>query len=313
MAHPVQPVRAPQRRELLGPVIALVVVGRRAPDVQPRPVELEVAEPRSTPVARSNSPGPSVIGAVARAARAGATARRGASAARRATAARRDRRPAPHATSWPAGAHGSSAASTARTVSHASPVVGGSSSGQRELGDRARRQRADAQRRRAPPRRPPPPAPRRTPGARGRGSRGGSRPAGRRRAAGDPHRLEDLLELDQPRRRRAVGEQQAVGDEVRRRAAARRSRRRRRRTRARRRAARGRSTPRRTRPGSAGGARRAPGTPPARPGPLPIACAYSHSMNGIRRRRASSAASSSGSSSPRPIASTSSCDAYMRE
>ena len=49
------------------------------------------------------------------------------------------------------------------------------------------------------------------------------------------------------------------------------------------------------------------------PGPVPIACTYSHCTNGIARRRASSAGSSSAASSIRPMAATSSCDAYMRD
>ena len=49
VAHPVQAVRAPERPELLGPVIALVVVGRRAPDVEPRPDHRQRAEPAQHP------------------------------------------------------------------------------------------------------------------------------------------------------------------------------------------------------------------------------------------------------------------------
>ena len=175
----------------------------------------------------------------------------------------------PQATSWPAGAHGSSAASTARTVSHALA---------------ARRQAASAARPR--PSRPRPavgtsstPSATGTPSsssahgnARCDRSRKSCRFATRtpRPVAGDPHRLDHLLELEQPRRRRAVREHQAVGDEV---AVVQRlaevaavgeelapsacG------------AARGRSTPRRTRPGSAGTARTAPGTRPARPARCP--------------------------------------------
>ena len=92
--------------------------------------------------------------------------RRGAATARGGAALR----PWPHATSWPAGAQGSSAASTARTVSQVSPDVGGRPVGQRQLGDGARGQRADAAACPRRPPRPPPRAPTRSAGARGRGS-----------------------------------------------------------------------------------------------------------------------------------------------
>ena len=216
--------------------------------------------------------------------------------------------PAPNASSCPAGAHSWSAASTARTVSHTSPVPARGTRRQRHVHRRAggapqgpttaHAQRAglvDA-----------PPTRRRH--ATGRRTRACSSPARRRRRDVERDRREHRLQLGQPRRGRAVGEDQPVDARSCRRAAARRSRRR-----------------RRTVPS---GARRMPWSihsqmnPPMQrgyfsnscwyssrpPGPLPIACAYSHCTNGIDRggaRRARRPRSIG--SSPRPIWSTSSC------
>ena len=77
VAHPVQAVRPPQRRELLRPVVALVVVGRRAPHVQPRPVSSSDAEPRAARrSADRRSPAPKADPTCARAGSRDAPARR---------------------------------------------------------------------------------------------------------------------------------------------------------------------------------------------------------------------------------------------
>ena len=170
MLQAIEPVRAPHRREL-----GLVVVGRRAPEVEPR-----IAEP---PHGGRGS------------------ARRRPSAARVAGSWIAIW---PQATSWPA--------SRARTVSHASRATSGSagssSSATAPAGSAPTRNSPDATST---------PSCFETP----REPQGGQvaehvpvldpdPPAGAR----DPHRLEHLLELDQPRRRRPVGEQQPVDAEV---------------------------------------------------------------------------------------------------
>ena len=174
--------------------------------------------------------------------------------------------------------------------------------------DRLAGRRPARDRARPPPRpRPRPRAPTRSAGARGRGSRGGwrSRPAPIRTGANT------ALSSSSPGEGVRSGQQEPVGDEVavvQRLAevaavgevALRRG------------GCRGRSTPTRSRRRSAGARSNSAWYSTSPPGPLPIACAYSHSRNGFARRAASSPGSSSGGSSRRPSASTSACVGYMR-
>ena len=159
---------------------------------------------RSTPVAGSKRPGPSETSPSP------ATASPPAGAARAGAGVTGSW---PQATSCPAVAHGSSAASTARAVSHVSPRVDGQR-GQRDLRGLARGHGPDVehavrhdhalllQRPRE-----------REVGEVAEVVQVRDRQPARARVTGDPHGLDDLLELDQAGRRRAVGEQEAVGDE----------------------------------------------------------------------------------------------------
>ena len=134
-----------------------VVVGRRAPHVEPRSVERERAEPAQHARRR--------VEHARRRARCVARRRCGRGGRRRRPrrrAARGATGSCPQATSCPAGAHGSSAASRpARSATPRRGTVGSAGSGS---GRRARPAATgpDVERARRPPARPPPPAPRRT-------------------------------------------------------------------------------------------------------------------------------------------------------